>query len=74
MQVIHTTRNGKPILLFFPLFRTIACDRYILIQTLVITLLCNVMLTVPREVGLPVLTATMVDASTMVRLTAAKTR
>ena len=40
---------------FFPLFLTIPCDLYILIQHLIIMLLRNVMLTVPRELGLPVL-------------------
>ena len=47
--------QGKSILLFFPLFFwTILNNCYISIQTLIITLLCNVMLTVPRELGLPV--------------------
>ena len=50
MQVIHTTRKGKSILLF--LIRTILYDRYIPIQTLIITLLRNIVLTVPK--GLPV--------------------
>ena len=44
MQVIHTTRKGKSILLF--LIRTILYDRYIPIQTLIITLLRYVMLTI----------------------------
>ena len=38
---------------FLPLFWTIPYDRFIPIQTLVITLLRNVTLTVPRELGLP---------------------
>ena len=54
-EVIHTTRKGKSILLFFPpyfeLFRRIGVFP---IQTLIITPLRNVILTVTRELGLPV--------------------
>ena len=51
------TQHEKVSQLFylFPLFWSVLYDRYIPIQTLiVITLLCNVMLMVPRELGLPV--------------------
>ena len=55
-QVIHTTRRGKSILLFpFPtpppppsLPLAFLHDRYIPIRALVITLLRNVMLTIPK--------------------------
>ena len=51
-KVIPTARKGE--YYSFPLFWTIPYDRYIPIQTLIITLLRNVMLTVPRELGQPV--------------------
>ena len=55
-EVIHTTRKGKSILLYFPLilelFRRIDVFP---IQTLIITPLRNVMLTITRELGLPVM-------------------
>ena len=38
-QVIHTTKKGKSLLSFHPLFWTILYDHYIPIQTLVTTLL-----------------------------------
>ena len=60
-QGIHTTRKGKSILLFSPLFWTIRYDRYIPLQTLIITLLRNVMLTVLRELGLPVDEEALID-------------
>ena len=43
---------------FLPLFWTIPYDRFIPIQTLIITLFRSVMLTVPRELGLPVMRRT----------------
>ena len=54
MQVIHTTRKGKLILLFFPLILNYSVRSLYSIQTLVITLLRSVVLTVPGELGLPV--------------------
>ena len=56
-EVIHTTRKGKSILLFFPLILNYSVGSMVIdvfpIQTLIITPLRNVMLTV-RELGLPV--------------------
>ena len=47
-QVIHTARKGKSILLFFPLSWSILHDRCIPIQTLIIALSREVILTVPK--------------------------
>ena len=55
-EVIHTTRKGKSILSFFsPYFELFRRIDVFPIQTLIITPLRNVMLTVTRELGLPVL-------------------
>ena len=52
IEVIHTARKGTTILLLFPLiFHKI---HVFPIQTLIITPLRNVMLTVTTEFGLPV--------------------
>ena len=51
-QVIHTTKRYLDVIIF-PLFSAILYDRYIPIQTPMITLVYagNVMLMVPRELG-----------------------
>ena len=57
-EVPHTTRKGKSILLFFsPYFELFRRIDVFPIQTLIITPLRNVMLTVTRELGLPVFEA-----------------
>ena len=54
-EVIHATRKGKLILLFFSLYFELFRRIHVFpIQTLIITPLRNVMLTVTRELGLPV--------------------
>ena len=54
-EVIQTTRKGKSILFFFfPYFELFRRIDAFPIQTLIITELRNVMLTVTRELGLPV--------------------
>ena len=55
-EVIHTTRKGKSILSYFPLILNYSVGSMynFPIQTLIITPLRNVMLTVTRELGLPV--------------------
>ena len=54
-EVIHTTRKGKSIFIIFsPYFELFRRIDVFPIQTLIITPLHNVMLTVTRELGLPV--------------------
>ena len=61
-EVIHTTRKGKSILLFFsPYFELFRRIDVFPIQTVIITPLRNVMLTVTRELGLPVVGGVMVS-------------
>ena len=47
-EVIHTTRKGKSISLFFSYFELFRTIDIFPIQTLIITLLRNAMLTVPN--------------------------
>ena len=55
IEVLHTTRKGKTILLLFsPYFKLFRKIHVFPMQTLIITPLRNVMLTVTTEFGPPV--------------------